>query len=164
MSRIRSVSLIAFMTAAVAACGSDPVTPIEGDKLAGFSAGQVADSTPSGVPVGTGAMQVGGTVKGVGTGTDTMATAPKLADVQVKAFKHLGYSGNDVLIGEEIGSLVTDANGFFGYISMPPGKYVVTFTPPASSAFRAIYVTYESQGSPPNNTVASLWGIFLPRK
>jgi hypothetical protein len=156
--------MLAFLAAAAAACGSDPVTPAAGDKLTGFTAGQIGDSTPSAVPTGSGAMQVGGTVKGVGAGVDTMATAVILADVQVKAFKYLGYSGNDVLVGEEIGSLSTDANGWFGYLSLPPGKYVVTFTPPASSAFRSVYVTYESQGSPPNNTVASLWTIFLMRK
>ena len=164
MSPARSAFLFAFMTAAATACGSDPLIPPTDDRLAGISAGQVADSTPSGAPVGSGAINVGGTVKGVGTGSDTMATAPKLADVQVRAFKHLGYSGNDVLIGEDVGVLTTDANGWFGYLSLPPGKYVVTFTPPANSPFRGIYVTYESMGSPPDNTVATLWGIYLPRK
>ena len=155
---------LAFITAATVACSSDPLTQPTGDRLTGFSVGQVADSTPSGAPLGTAAVQVGGTVKGVGTGTDTMSTAPILANVEIRAFKHLGYSGNDVLIGEQIGALTTDANGWFGYLSLDPGKYVVTFTPPAGSAFRGIYVTYESRGSAPGNTVASLWSIYLPRK
>jgi hypothetical protein len=165
--RTGSPLLLAFIVSAAAACGSDTVTPLAGDKLSGFSAGQVGDSTPSSpsVPTGTEAMQVGGTIKGVGTGSDTMATAPVLSRVEVKAFRHLGYSGSDVLIGEQVGSpLMTDTNGWFGYLSLLPGKYVVTFTPPANSAFRAIYVTYESRGSSPGNTVASVWGIFLPRK
>ena len=166
MNRRSALPLVFILTASAALACADSYAPIEpdGTTLTGHSIGTVSDSTPSGVPVGTGAMQVGGTVKGVGTGNDTMATAPILANVIVKGYKHLGYSGNDVLIGEEIGSLTTDANGFFGYLSLAPGKYVVTFTPPAASQFRAIYVTYESKGSAPGTTAASLWKIFLPRK
>jgi hypothetical protein len=164
MSRAGSKLFLALIATAALACAGDPAAPLQGDKLTGFSVGQVGDSTPSGVPTGTGAMQVGGTVKGVGVGVDTMISAPNLADVEVKAYKHLGYAGNEVLIGEQVGSLTTDANGWFGYLSLPPGKYAITFTPPANSAFRGIYVTYESHGSAPNNTVASLWGIYLPRK
>lgn len=165
MSSSRSSRLfLALIAVAATACATDPTPSIPGDKLTGYLVGAVGDSTPSGAPVGTDPMQVGGTVKGVGAGRDTMTTAVKLADVQVKAFKHLGYSGNDVVVGEQVGSLTTDANGWYGYLSLPPGKYAVTFTPPASSEFRAILVTYESQGSAPGNTVASLWTIFLPRK
>jgi hypothetical protein len=163
MSRVRSLFLVAIAAAAVA-CGSETNAPELGDKLTGFTVGQVGDSTTSGAPVGTDDIQVGGTVRGVGVGSDTMATSIKLADVQVKAFKHLGYSGNDVLVGEEIGTLTTNADGWFGYLSLPPGEVVVTFTTPANSQFRSIYVTYYSQGTQPGNTIASLWTIFLPRK
>src|SRR5437868_5476589 len=130
-----SLFLVSVLSVA-AACGSDPATPPANPpgatKLTGFAAGQVADSTPTpsapAVPTGTQAVQVGGTVKGVGPGRDTMATSVIVPGVEVKAFKHMGYSGNDVLVGEQVGStFTTGANGWYGYIALLPGKYVVTF-------------------------------------
>ena len=169
MSRgMRSTFFALLGAAAMMACAEGGVAPPTGEKLTGFSVGEIKDTAITGGTPGTisgpGPVEVGGTVKGVGTGSDTMATAPKLADVVVKAYKFRGYSGNEVLIGDEVGSLATNADGWFGYISLAPGKYVVTFTPPASSAFRSIYVTYDSPGAPAGTTVASVWSIFLPRK
>lgn len=168
MSRNACSALLAVFAVVITACADGEVAPAIGDRLTGFSVGEIKDTAVSGgtpgVPSGTGPVQVGGTVKGVGTGSDTLATAPKLADVVVKAYQFKGYSGNDVLIGDEIGSFTTDANGWYGYFSMAPGKYVVTFTPPATSAFRSIYVTWDSPGAPAGTAVASVWSIFLPRK
>lgn len=169
MSRsLRSTLFAVLAAAAVTACAEEKLAPQPGDKLTGFSVGEIKDTAVTGgspsTTNGPGPIQVGGIVKGVGVGSDTMATAPKLEGVVVKAYKHLGYSGNDVRVGDEIGTLTTDANGWFGWFSLPPGNYVVSFTPPASGPFRGTYVTYESQGAPAGTTVAWTWGIFLPRK
>ena len=169
MSRgMRSTFLAALASCAVMACSEQTTLPKPGDKLTGFSVGEIQDTTITGgspgAQTGTNPIQAGGIVRGVGEGQDTMATAPKLAGVVVKAYKHLGYSGNEVLIGEQVGSLTTDDNGWYGYFTLPPGSYVVTFTPPANSAFRSIYVTHDSPGAPPGSTIVHTWAIFLPRK
>lgn len=169
MSRgTRSMLLAALTLGAVMACAETPITPEPGERLTGYSVGEIKDTAITGgspgAQTGTNPIQVAGIVRGVGEGQDTMATAPKLAGVVVKAYKHLGYSGNDVLIGEQVGSATTDENGWYGYFTLAPGSYVVTFTPPASSIYRSIYVTHDSPGAPPNTTVVHTWVIFLPRK
>lgn len=164
----RSTLFATLALGAVMACAEQTTLPKPGDKLTGFSVGEIQDTTiTGGVPgaqTGTNPIQAGGIVRGVGEGQDTMATAPKLAGVVVTAYKHLGYSGNDVLIGEQVGTATTDENGWYGYFSLLPGSYVVTFTPPANSIYRSIYVTHDSPGAPPGSTIVHTWVIFLPRK
>ena len=169
MSRgMRSTFFAIITAAAVMACAEENAAPKLGDKLTGFSVGEIGDTAISGGsqgPVsGSGPLQVGGTVRGIGTGADTLATAPILANFTVKAYKYVGYSGNDVVVGDQIGSFTTDANGWWGYVGLEPGKYVVTFTPPANSEFRGVYVTYDSPGAPPGTAVAQTWSMWLPRK
>lgn len=141
-----------------AACAGDPIAP-GGSVLQGLVAGESND-TSSTIPPPTNPTpgRFHGFVIGHGTFPDTMATAPRLANVRVTIYPHLGWQGDVPTIGAEAGSVTTDANGAFQAPTLPGGDYVVTFVPPQGSVYGGTYVrTTVHAGSDEGN-----WWVILP--
>jgi hypothetical protein len=155
------VSALALAAATlVASCGSDAPTDPQRNVLAGLELAESNDTVPT-VPPPQAPPTPGfihGFVLGFGTGPDTMATAPRLADVVVTAYPLLGWTGNTPQLGSAVAVRNTDATGHFEFSTLAGGEYVVTFVPPPSSAYRGSYVTTRIHSGSSEGT----WWVFLP--
>lgn len=129
----------AVMALAVAACSDEPASP-SSSPLAGLSLGNSNDTTIGNPTPGVTPGSFHGFVVGRGTGPDTMATAPRIMGATITAFPHLGFDGETPRVGDAVGSVTTDANGFFQFPTIPGGAYVVTVKPPAGSDDKGQYV------------------------
>ena len=160
-----SRAVVAFLSAAsiltAAACSdADPGGP-ENDPLAGLSVATRGDSAPEQPPepdsLGPGHFE--GTLYGYEPGPDTLANAVRLQGARVTAYEREERNGQ-VAAGDEVASVLTDAQGFFRLPTLPGGPYVVTFVPAASSPYRGGWTTsyaWRHSGDSP-------WHIMLPRK
>lgn len=137
--------MFALTSGLVVACSDDPTEP-EASPLAGLAQRDGRDSTgnplppPPSTPV-PGAVH--GTVLGPsepGQGVDTLATAPRISGVVVKAFKVTGGTQAEPELGPVEQSVTTSADGKFA-LTLSGGDYVVTFTPPANSIYGGVWVT-----------------------
>jgi hypothetical protein len=142
MYRMRIAAVGAVVTALViGACQKDETTTGPGGPiLAGLSEGNSNDTTVGNPAPGTttpGSFH--GYVIGRGTPPDTFATAPRIQGATITAYPHLGYDGDTPRMGDPVGSVQTDASGFFQFPEIPGGAYVVTVTPP--SGFLGQYIT-----------------------
>lgn len=139
-----STLLFAALTLSFAACADAP-TDSDSSPLAGLTAASVSDSAGNAPPLGTtGPGTFHGTVLGpspVGSGGDTLATAPRVVGARVAAFPFLGMSGETPQLGPEEAAVVTDANGRFELPQLAGGEYVVTITPPAASIYGGVWST-----------------------
>ena len=129
----------AVAVVAAAACSDDPASPSV-PELAGLSRGNSNDTTSGQTTPGTttpGSFH--GFVLGRGTGPDTIATAPRIVGATITAYPHLGFDGETPRVGAAVGSVTTDANGFFQFPTIPGGDYVVAIRPPAGSEYQGQY-------------------------
>lgn len=139
-------ALLLALTAGFAVACSDSPTENEDDPLAGLAQREGSDSTGSPLPAPPAAPTPGGfhgTVLGPATpgpGVDTLATAPRLSGVVVKAFKVIGGSEAEPELGPVEQTVTTGADGKFA-LTLSGGSYVVTFTPPANSIYGGVWVT-----------------------
>jgi hypothetical protein len=134
--------------------------------LAGLNESPARDSTGAVPPPPVGALQPGdinGTVLGpspVGAGGDTLATAPRIAGVEITVYPVLDESGPLPEVGPPIASTATGADGKFSLPDLPGGPVVVTFEPPAASAYAGTWSTTVIHGGSGDHP----WWVVLPRK
>jgi hypothetical protein len=128
------------------ACSGTPEAPIASttSPMSGLLKGLTNDSAPTspGTPTTPSSGVIHGTVRGQavpGSGPDTMATAARVANVKVTAYK-LVVDGTTPTAGEQVGATTTNATGEFALPSLPGGTYLVTFVPPNDSKYRGQYV------------------------
>ena len=160
----RSVLVVAVL-AALTACGSDDPTGNPSSPLNGLSQSEGRDSTGTSVPSPPASTTPGyfrGTVLGPsspGSGSDTLATAPRVGGVTVTAYPRL-TSASVPEVGPAAASVTTGSDGKFQLPILPGGEYVVTFTPPAGSPYAGVWVTataYSGSSEWP-------WWVVLPKK
>jgi hypothetical protein len=138
-SRVRFLVAFAAVTV-IAACSDEPASPGPSAPLAGLSLGNSNDTT-------TGTNEPGvvtpgsfhGFVIGRGTGPDTFATAPRISGATITAYPHLGFDGETPRVGQPVGSVTTNSEGFFQFPVIAGGPYVVTIKPPAGSEYQGQY-------------------------
>ena len=139
-------SLIFALTSAFAVACSDSPTENENNPLAGLAQRDGKDSVGNPLPPAPNTPVAGGfhgTVLGPstpGSGVDTLATAPRVSGVVVKAFKVIGGTQAEPEPGPVEQSVTTAADGKFA-LTLSGGNYVVTFTPPESSIYGGVWVT-----------------------
>lgn len=178
MIRSRRVTCaFAFVAGVALACAGDSTSvdksPLDGlTRVSSTDSGGTPPTNPPPSDTGTtpspppnpGPGSFRGYVRGQaepGTGPDTMATAPKVANVRVTAYPRLPSSSADSLgVGPAAASVLTDANGEFQLPTLPGGEYVVTFVPPESSIYRGVYATATAHSQ--SNTYP--WWVVLPKK
>lgn len=142
-ARLKAVPLAVVVVAAmaIAACHGDGTTSPKTNTFEGLARVSSNDTVTGSPPVGTttpGAFH--GFVLGHGTGSDTMATAPRLAGSTITAYPHLGFDGETPRTGDPVGSVTADATGAFQFPEIAGGPYVVLVQPPASSGYRPVYI------------------------
>jgi hypothetical protein len=140
LNRSRLYVITAAVAIAAAACGSESIAGPTGNPLTGLKETTTHDSNTSN-PGGSGPGYFHGTVLGQsapGGGTDTLATAPRIANVKVTIYQGV-QTASGVTTGTEQGSVVTDASGQFTLPTLPGGLYVVTFVPPTGSPYHGVY-------------------------
>lgn len=156
-TRIFVVALVA--TAAIGCDKENPQEPTE-SPIAGL--GRVAENDTTGSPT-SGPGHFRGTVLGPAipnSGPDSVTTAPRIAGVRVTAYVRTDDGSGDVTVGTAVATSLTDSNGEFALQELPAGPYVVTFTVPASSAYRGVWATsYIHPGS-----ASYPWWVVLPHK
>ena len=144
----------------LAACAHDTVAPA-GGPLTGLRETSGQDSSVSnGQNSGPGFYH--GTVLGespIGSGNDSLASAPRLANVRVTIYQEI-QTANGPLTGTEMGSVVTGVDGLFTLPTLASGAYVVTFVPPSTSPYHGVYafgyLTANSSNYP--------WWVVLGKK
>jgi hypothetical protein len=138
--------VLAITTGFAIACSDDPTEPANDDPLAGLAQRDGRDSTGNPLPAPPSTPVAGGfhgTVLGPSTpgqGNDTLATAPRIEGVVVKAFKIVGGTQAEPELGPVEQAVTTGADGKFA-LTLSGGDYVVTFTPPSNSIYGGVWVT-----------------------
>jgi hypothetical protein len=139
-------ALLFALTSAFAVACSDSPTENGNDPLAGLAQRDGKDSIGNPLPPAPSTPVAGGfhgTVLGPsapGSGGDTLASAPRISGVVVKAFKITGGSQAEPELGPVEQTVTTGADGKFA-LTLSGGDYVVTFTPPANSVYGGVWVT-----------------------
>jgi len=88
-----------------------------------------------------------------------MATAPRLQNVAITVYEHLGWTGSEPNLGDVAATMTSDANGAFESPTLPGGEYLITFIPPAATGYRGVWVTTTIHaGSSEGN-----WWVVLPK-
>ena len=141
----RAFALIFALTSGLAVACSDNPTETEESPLAGLAQRDGRDSVGNPLPPPPLSPIAGGfhgTVLGPSTGGtgDTLASAPRIAGVVVKAHKVIGGTEAEPELGPVEKSATTGADGKFA-LTLSGGEYVVTFTPPANSIYGGVWVT-----------------------
>lgn len=147
MKRLSGHVFAAFFALAsgfAVAC-DDGTTDPEDSPLAGLAQRDGKDSVGNPLPPPPSTPVPGGfhgTVLGPSTPgmVDTLATAPRISDVVVKAYKVIGGSEVEPELGAVEQTATTGADGKFA-LTLSGGNYVVTFTPPANSIYGGVWVT-----------------------
>lgn len=155
--------LLALAVVIAAACDS-AVTAPDTSPLSGLVRAYAEDST--GTPVepseGTpGSGYFAGIVKGpspVGTTGDTLGSAPRIANVVIRAYPLIGGTGGSLELGPEVGTTTTDADGAFTFPLLSGGDYAVTFSPPAGSGYTGTWVLAHVDAQ----THTHPWWVTLP--
>lgn len=163
----RSLVLLATAVGFAVACSDDETTSPTSDPLAGLIQSEERDSIGNGPPPPPPSQEPGyfrGRVLGQsdpepGQNTDTLATAPRIANVRVTAYPRVSNDPTPK-VGPEAASVVTDAEGAFQFPLLPYGEYVVTFNPPENSEYRGVWVTTVVH----NTSHEWPWWIVLPKK
>lgn len=141
----RAFALIFALTSGLVVACSDNPTETEDSPLAGLAQRDGRDSVGNPLPPPPSTPVAGGfhgTVLGpsVPGQVDTLATAPRISGVVVKAFKVTGGTEAEPELGPVEQSVTTAADGKFT-LTLSGGNYVVTFTPPATSIYGGVWVT-----------------------
>jgi hypothetical protein len=148
MKRFRwpAFAILFALTSGLAVACSDSPTETGDDPLAGLAQRDGSDSVGRPLPAPPATPVAGGfhgTVVGPATpgpGVDTLATAPRISGVVVKAFKVIGGSEAEPELGPVEQTVTTGADGKFA-LTLTGGSYVVTFTPPANGIYGGVWVT-----------------------
>jgi hypothetical protein len=141
-----AIAILFALTSGFAVACSDSPTENENDPLAGLAQRDGSDSVGNPLPPPPTNPTPGGfhgTVLGPstpGSGVDTLATAPRVSGVVVKAHKVVGGTQADPELGPAEQTATTGADGKFA-LTLTGGAYVVTFTPPANSVYGGVWVT-----------------------
>ena len=160
----RTFAIILALTSGLAvACSDDPVET-EDSPLAGLAQRDGRDSVGNPLPAPPLSPIAGGfhgTVLAPSTGItgDTLANAPRISGVVVKAFKVIGGTQADPEVGAVEQTVTTSADGKFA-LNLSGGEYVVTFTPPANSIYGGVWVT----GSTSATSNDWPWWVILWKK
>ncbi|HMC55189.1 MAG TPA: carboxypeptidase-like regulatory domain-containing protein [Gemmatimonadaceae bacterium] len=173
-------SLAILIVAAAIACAEKGSTTIDGnDPLAGLKQASATDSSGHFLPPTSGhdtaTASPGGPTGNIDTlhsepgyfrgvvrgsemiqGTDTLAGSVRVPDVKVDAYARLANGDPGALTA----SVVTNGQGEWELPVLPAGHYVVTFTPPANSAYQGVWVT----ASPNSHSHDYPWWVTLPKK
>jgi hypothetical protein len=140
-------------------CADQPSAPRSGDPLKDLvrdttsHTGPTEQSTPG---------YFRGTVCGQSAAgaTDTMNTAPRIANVVVTIYSLGPKSTTDTLgVGPEVARTSTDASGQFQTPTLPGAFYIVTFTPPSGSPYHGVYVVAMAY----TRSADLEWFIVLPK-
>ena len=159
----RAFALIFALTSGLALACSDSPMETEESPLAGLAQRDGRDSIGNPLPPPPSTPVPGGfhgTVLGPSTGTgDTLATAPRIAGVVVKAMKVTGGTQAEPELGPVEQTVTSGADGKFA-LTLSGGEYVVTFTPPASSIYGGVWVT----ASTSTTSNVHPWWVILWKK
>lgn len=142
----RAFALILALTSGLAiGCSDDDPTGTEESPLAGLAQRDGRDSVGNPLPSPPATPVPGsfhGTVLAPSTGItgDTLANAPRVSGVVVKAMKVTGGTQAEPELGPVEQTVTTGADGKFA-LTLSGGEYVVTFTPPANSIYGGVWVT-----------------------
>lgn len=135
--------------------------------LAGLTQSAARDSAGTSIPTGTAGTTGDGFARGTvigpsapGAGNDSLNTAPRIAGVRVAAYKVLGGTAANPVLGAEAAAVVTGTDGKFTLPTLPGGEYRVTFTPPSTSVYAGVWVT----GALHSGSSTHPWWVTLPRK
>ncbi len=163
-SRVHFAPAAALLAALAVACSD--ATGSENSPLAGLTQKTAADSVGNPVP-GEPPAPTPGTFHGNVLGAcassctgDTLATSPRASGVAVKAYKVTGGTASDPTLGSAEATVTTGSDGKFQFPQLSGGEYVVTFTPPSSSAYRGVWVTAHTSDQSDDRP----WWVVLPRK
>ena len=141
-----------FATAICVACDS-PARPVQQLELQGLRQTTATDSvgtpvtstTAETTPVYTGPpVQIRGVVRSSELkqpGPDTLVNSVRVAGVRVAAMPVTDLRTSPPTTGAVEAETTTNANGEFTLPPVAGGPYVVTFTPPAGSAYGGVWVT-----------------------
>jgi hypothetical protein len=155
-----------FAGLTIAACSDNEPTGSQDGPLAGLAQREGSDSLGQPLPPQPPNPQPG-VFRGFvlapctsGCTGDTLATAPRIAGVVVKAYPVTAGSGTaNPTLGDLAATATTGSDGKFQLPSLT-GEFVVTFTPPASSPYGGVWVTahttFVSDEYP--------WWVVLPLK
>ena len=165
--RTRLITLVlTASTLGLVAC-SDTVTGVDAKTLlADLSPSATNDTTVTGKPdTSTWTPQPGafhGIVFHPGAGPDTIGSAIRVANVAVVVYPETGWDSQNAVprLGNPVASFTTNANGEFQSPTIAGGTYIVTFTPPAGSPYKGVYVT----GLVYDTSDTGQWWIALPNK
>ena len=163
-SRPAFAVLLAFTSGLAIACSDDPTSPAN-DPLAGLSQRAGNDSAGNPLPPPPATPVAGGfhgTVLGPstpGSSGDTLATAPRIAGVVVRAYKVTGGTQAEPELGPVEQTVTTGVDGKFA-LTLSGGNYVVTFTPPENSMYGGVWVTASTSAT--SNQWP--WWVILWRK
>jgi hypothetical protein len=172
-------SLLIAIAAAAVACADQTSTAIDHDPLAGLEQSSANDSSGNALPPTSGhdtaTATPGGPVGGIDTlqsepgyfrgivrssemiqGADTLAGSVRIPDVKVDAYARLNNGDPGALAA----SVVSNAQGEWQLPTLAAGHYVVTFTPPANSAYQGVWVT----ATPNSHSHDYPWWVTLPKK
>lgn len=134
-SRLAGVLMVSLLASACSDSSGPNLSPLDG--LTQYAGTDSTGTPPPPPPTGTttpGYFQ--GTVIGPsepGAGSDSLATAPRIAGVRVSAYAALEQG--------PVASVVTGADGRFVLPLLPGGHYAVTFTPPINSPYGGVWAT-----------------------
>src|SRR5687768_9142501 len=144
------------------ACADKGPTIVNDSPLAGLARVESNDSSVTTTPTDPTPGYFHGTVLGPsapGAGNDSLATAPKIANVRVTIYPQAA-GGSPTDVGPAAGSVLTGADGKFQLPTLPPGEYVVTFVPPANGIYQSVYAF----GPLRSNSADYPWWVVLPKK
>lgn len=94
------------------------------------------------------------------TGSDTLATAPRIAGVRVTVYPRVPTASDSLALGDPVATMVTGSDGRFQSPQLAGGFYVVTFVPPAASPYDGVWAS----GYIDNRTHEWPWWVVLPRR
>ena len=143
-----------------AACAHDSSTAPTGGPLAGLNETTSNDSASTTNQSNSGPGYFHGTVLGTPTpGPDSMATAPRIANVSVTIYQEVRTAAG-IQAGTEMGSVLTNTAGQFTLPMLPAGDYVVTFVPPSDSPYHGMYASGPLNGNSPDYP----WWVVLSKR
>ncbi len=148
MASSRYLPTLAAVTLAMLASACSTGTGPADSPLQGLNQVASADSTGATPPPPETQTATPGFVQGTvlgpslpGAGNDSLATAPRIAGVMVRAYADPSGIGSADQLGDPVATVVTGADGRFTLPTLPGGPYVVTFTPPPGSIHGGVWVS-----------------------